>query len=91
MDRRLFLLTGAALAACGGRTEAASPSEEAFANSPWRKLTDAQWKQRLSPLAYRVLRYENTESAGTSPLDHEKRRGTFVCAGCELPLFRSQW
>jgi peptide-methionine (R)-S-oxide reductase len=90
LDRRLFLLTGAALAACGD-TQAASPSEAAFANSPWRKLTDAEWKKRLSPLAYRVLRHEATERAGTSPLDHEKRRGTFVCAGCGLPLFRSQW
>ena len=90
MDRRLFLLSGAALAACGP-SEAASRSEAAFANSPWRKLTDEQWKNRLSPLAYRVLRHEGTERAGTSPLDHERRRGTFVCAGCGLPLFKSEW
>lgn len=90
MDRRLFLLSGAALAACGP-SEAASRSEAAFANSPWRKLTDEQWKKRLSPLAYRVLRHEDTERPGTSPLDHEKRRGTFVCAGCGLPLFKSEW
>lgn len=90
LDRRLFLLSGAALAACG-RSEAASRSEEAFVSSPWRKLTDAQWKERLSPLSYSVLRHEKTERAGTSPLDHEKRRGTFVCGGCGLPLFKSQW
>ena len=90
-DRRLFLLTTAALAACGGRTEAASRAETAFAGTPERKLTDAQWKQRLSPAAYRVLRKEGTERAGSSPLDREKRRGTFVCAGCELPLFKSEW
>ena len=90
MHRRLFLFSGAALAACGP-SEAASRTEAAFANSAWRKVTDAQWKKRLSPLAYRVLRHEATERAGTSPLDNEKRRGTFVCAGCELPLFKSEW
>ena len=90
MHRRLFLLSGAALAACGP-SEAASRTEAAFANSAWRKTTDAEWKKRLSPLAYRVLRHEDTERSGSSPLDHEKRRGTFVCAGCELPLFKSTW
>jgi peptide-methionine (R)-S-oxide reductase len=89
LHRRLFLLSAAALSACGGRTEAASPREAAFGNSIWRKLTDEQWKQRLSPLSYRVLRHEATERAGSSPLNEEKRRGTYVCAGCRLPLFRS--
>ncbi len=53
------------------------------------KLTDAQWRSRLSPAAYRTLRHEDTEAPFTSPLNHEKRRGTFVCAGCDLPLFSS--
>jgi len=52
-------------------------------------LTDAEWKKRLSPAAYAVLRHEATERAGSSPLDHEHRRGVFACAGCALPLFRS--
>jgi peptide-methionine (R)-S-oxide reductase len=52
-------------------------------------LTDAQWKQRLTPAQYHVLREEGTERAGTSPLNDEKRKGTFVCAGCDLELFRS--
>lgn len=52
-------------------------------------LADAEWKRRLSPAQYRVLRDEGTEPAGSSPLDREKRRGTFHCAGCDLPLFRS--
>ena len=54
------------------------------------KLPDAEWKKKLSPAAYDVLRHEGTERAGTSPLDHEKRPGVFVCAGCGLPLFSSQ-
>ena len=52
-------------------------------------LTPAQWRKRLSPEAFYVLREEGTERAGTSPLDREKRRGTFACAGCALPLFAS--
>ncbi len=52
-------------------------------------LADAEWKRRLNPAQYRVLRDEGTEVAGSSPLDREKRRGTFHCAGCDLPLFSS--
>lgn len=51
--------------------------------------SDAQWRAELSPEAYQVLRREGTERAGTSPLNDEKRKGTFVCAGCGTPLFTS--
>jgi len=52
--------------------------------------TDAQWRSELSPEAYRVLRREGTEAPFSSPLNDEKRRGHFVCAGCGQPLFDSQ-
>jgi peptide-methionine (R)-S-oxide reductase len=52
-------------------------------------LDKAEWRKRLSPQAFSVLREEGTERAGTSPLDREKRAGVFVCAGCDLPLFTS--
>jgi peptide-methionine (R)-S-oxide reductase len=52
-------------------------------------LSDAEWKKRLSPAAYAVLRHAATERAGTSPLDKEHRRGMYDCAGCGQPLFRS--
>jgi peptide-methionine (R)-S-oxide reductase len=51
--------------------------------------TDAEWKAELSPEAYQVLRHEGTERAGTSPLNQEKREGTFVCAACRQELFSS--
>ena len=51
--------------------------------------SDAEWKAQLSPEAYKVLREHATERAGTSPLDKEHGKGTFLCAGCELALFSS--
>jgi peptide-methionine (R)-S-oxide reductase len=53
-------------------------------------LTDDEWKRRLSPAAYATLRHEATERPWSSPLNKEKRSGTYVCAGCQLPLFASR-
>ena len=53
-------------------------------------LSDAEWKKKLTPDQYAVLRKHGTERAGTSPLDREKRRGTFHCAGCDQALFSSE-
>jgi len=51
--------------------------------------SDEEWRRRLSEEQYRVLRKEGTEPPWTSPLNDEKRSGTYVCAGCEQPLFTS--
>jgi peptide-methionine (R)-S-oxide reductase len=51
--------------------------------------SDAEWRATLTPEQYRVLRGHGTERAGTSPLDHEKREGEFLCAGCGTALFES--
>ncbi len=53
-------------------------------------LSPEEWRQRLSPEAYRVLRDEGTERPFTSPLNAEKRSGVYHCAGCDLPLFSSK-
>jgi peptide-methionine (R)-S-oxide reductase len=53
------------------------------------ELPKDEWRKRLQGKAYSVLREEDTERAGTSPLNGEKRAGVFVCAGCGLPLFTS--
>jgi peptide-methionine (R)-S-oxide reductase len=53
------------------------------------EMTEAEWRQKLNPQQFQVLRKHGTERAGTSPLNAEKRRGTFVCAGCGKALFAS--
>jgi len=53
-------------------------------------LSNAEWKKRLSPLAFNVMREEGTERAFTSELNDEKRAGVFACTGCALPLFTSE-
>lgn len=89
--RHLFLTTGAlALGACTPGPAAAT-DDARFATSPFRRTTDAQWRERLPRAAYDVLRHEATERPYTSPLNDEDRAGTFVCRGCELELFRSDW
>ncbi len=59
-------------------------------NTKKQELSDDEWRNRLDPEAYQVLRHEGTEYAGTSPLNEEKRSGTYVCAGCDTPLFKSE-
>lgn len=52
--------------------------------------TEAEWKQLLTPAQFNILREEGTERPFTSPLNKEKRQGTYVCAGCDLALFTSE-
>jgi peptide-methionine (R)-S-oxide reductase len=89
-----MILLGAAaafgLSACG-ESARAEGGEAAYASTPFRRYTDAQWRGRLPADAYATLRHEATERAGTSPLNAEHRRGVFHCRGCDLPLFRSEW
>jgi peptide-methionine (R)-S-oxide reductase len=80
-------IAGAIGVALGRRTAAAAettPSVEKF------ELPKSEWKKRLPPEAYAVLFEEATERPGSSPLDGEKRAGTYVCAACQLPLFESK-
>jgi peptide-methionine (R)-S-oxide reductase len=89
MERRSLLtslsIAIASLLGWPGRADAASKA----ADPAWN-LSDAQWKARLSPAAYQVLRRDGTERPFSSPLNNEKRSGTYHCAGCDLPLFSSK-
>ena len=98
LTRRSMMLGGGGtfmLAAC-----ACSPKEVAqgvsvdgsadpHANSEFRSFTEEQWKEKLSPASYFVLFEEGTERPWTSPLNDEKRAGTYHCIACDLPLFES--
>lgn len=87
LDRRTVLAwlgagSGAAfLAACGADPAAAKSFKVSY--------SEAEWRKRLTPAQYRILREEGTERPFSSPLDREKRRGTFHCAGCGNALYSS--
>ncbi len=91
MDRRALLSTAMALGAAAFAASACKgqAASSAVAQAATFKLSDAEWRKRLSPAAYNVLRQAGTERAGSSPLDAEGRKGTYACAGCDLPLFKS--
>ena len=87
--RRYLLLGGAGLAPLAlirwpneAGAEAKGPFEVTKSDEEWRKI--------LSKEQFDILRKHGTERAGTSPLNREKRKGTFACAGCDLPLFSSE-
>lgn len=88
MNRRIFLQLATAL---GLPWMQAQPAQAASAEETgaWN-LSDAEWKQRLSPAAFAVLRKEGTERPFSSPLAEEHRPGRYHCAGCDLPLFSSK-
>ncbi|MBV8683586.1 MAG: peptide-methionine (R)-S-oxide reductase MsrB [Caulobacteraceae bacterium] len=89
VDRRVFLAS--ALSAPVAAWSIPGLAADSWTGSPYRRLTDADWKQRLPELSYLVLRHDGTERAYTSPLLGEHRKGTFACLGCGLPLFQSTW
>ena len=90
INRRALLTAGATLSALAvmGKFGEAEPMTATEAID-YRKLSDMDWRQRLTANQYMILRQHGTERAGSSPLNKEKRKGTFTCAGCDLPLFSS--
>lgn len=90
LSRRNTLSLGFAAAAvwAGARLLPRGDAVAAAETFPFA-LSDAEWRARLSPAQYAVLRQEDTERPYTSPLNAEKRAGLFSCAGCARPLFRS--
>jgi peptide-methionine (R)-S-oxide reductase len=86
MERRSFLTL------CSSVCGLLIVTPKAFANSIIKiNQPDSYWKEKLTDMQYKVLRNEDTERAFSSDLNNEKRAGLFVCAGCELPLFKSEF
>jgi peptide-methionine (R)-S-oxide reductase len=96
MIRRDFLAGGvAAIAVLGGaaalwRMGRSAPARAASAKTFEVVKTEEEWRTTLTPEQFAVLRQAGTEYPGTSSLLHEKRKGTFNCAGCDLPLYSSE-
>ena len=89
IDRRFFLTTAAGLGALMTfKWLRVSPAEAADEKFEVMK-TDAEWRAQLTPQQYDILRKEGTERPYSSPLNKEKRKGTFACAGCDNQLFSS--
>ncbi len=91
-SRRLVLFGGLAAtgAAALGARSAFSAGDGAAATSAFAVThSEEEWRKLLTPVQYKILRQHGTEPSGSSPLDHEKRAGTFHCAGCDLPLYSS--
>ena len=86
IDRRTLLGGGSAAVVAGLLLGRSSDAEAAL--FPVTK-TAAQWRAQLGPARYRILREAGTERPYSSPLNKEKRRGRYLCAGCALPLFSS--
>ena len=87
VHRREILLMLASAAAAGADPPAWLRAEA----EEWEVTkTDEEWRRLLTPAQYQVLRHEDTEPPSSSPLVDEHRAGVFVCAGCELPLFKSE-
>lgn len=98
MIRRKFISGVAAIALAGAGARGAfaqghpvekNPDPKTIPDFAKWQLDKAAWKARLSPEAYHVLREEGTERPWTSPLNEEKRKGVFACAGCGWDLFTS--
>ncbi len=92
--RKLGLGAGAmALAACSQTQSKANAAEakmvEKTSNTDWANLSEREWQEQLTAEEFRVLRKEGTERPFSSPLNDNKATGTYVCAGCALPLFTS--
>ncbi|HSH41027.1 MAG TPA: peptide-methionine (R)-S-oxide reductase MsrB [Arenicellales bacterium] len=94
MNRRTFIsafgaafLGGWGVAAAGQRKPGDSNMNTAVEQI---ELSEAEWREKLTPEQFQILRKEGTEPAHSSPLNEEKRAGTYHCAGCDLVLFDSE-
>ena len=92
LTRRQLTLGGIAVAAASVAVVAArfQPGSSASAKTFEVSYTPEEWKKRLTPEQYAIMREEATERPYSSALNNEKREGVFACAACELPLFESK-
>lgn len=90
INRRVFQVTGTALAALAAIRSFTPPARAAGTETFEVVKTDDEWRAILTDDQYRILRHEDTERPFTSALNHEKRKGIFQCAGCALAVYSSE-
>ncbi len=90
VTKRTFLASAAALV--GGLAIGGCSKKGGAATAETFEVTKSpeQWRAILTPAQFKVLRGEGTEPARSSPLNDEHRRGTYACAGCQLPVYASE-
>lgn len=95
MNRRLVVITSALLLGSGlmfwaTRSSSMTPNSNAADKPRKVQKTEAEWRKQLTPLQYYVTRQKGTEVAGTGKYAHTKAAGTYLCVGCDAPLFSSK-
>ncbi len=93
MNKRYFLEASAVIVGTAFLSQYFTRKSEVMATAKNEfeiSKTEEEWRKTLTPEQFNVLRKHGTERAGTSPLDKQYDRGTYVCAGCDLPLFSSE-
>lgn len=91
MDRRAFIRLAAGGAGALAISKFLVLGQAMAAHIDKISRSDAEWKKLLTPEQYYILRQEGTERPFSSPLDHEKRSGMYLCVACDLPLFPSKF
>lgn len=89
IDRRIVLTALAGMASFGVLRWFGLSADAKAAEKFEIEKTPEEWKRQLTSEQYYILREQGTERPFSSPLNKEKRKGTFACAGCDLPLFSS--
>ena len=91
MGKRLLLMVLVVLSGCKGHTQEKENTKKPEKETTFKvNKTDAEWRAELTEMEYQVLRKAATERAFSSDLLDNKQKGTYVCAGCGTPLFKSE-
>ena len=90
MRRREFLSTAAGVLSVGLPARSAIAGQSRAKGAFEITKSEEEWRKILTPAQFQILRKHATERAGSSPLNKEHRKGTFHCAGCDLPLYSSE-
>jgi peptide-methionine (R)-S-oxide reductase len=90
VNRKTFIIRSAIALLAGVSGAGLFGAAASGASTDYKRLTEDDWRKRLTSEQFVVLRKQGTEFAFSSPLDHETRPGTYSCAGCDLSLFSSK-